>query len=135
MDCDDQPEEDVENTEDAGHEDDEEDSISRDDDEGSRQVVSIIKMLSNFLNELSFNLMVPQSTVQLIIKEYLTLSMEANKLMTRKVVNALNAEGVEQEIINKTSLPYFGVKLRKKLPIVTLRWLNVTLMWTTVALR
>ena len=35
----------------------------------------------------------------------------------------------------RTSWPYFGVKLRKKLPIVTLRWPNVTLMWTTVALR
>ena len=33
------------------------------------------------------------------------------------------------------SWPYFGVKLRKKLPIVALRWPNVTLMWTTDALR
>ena len=103
MDCDDQPEEDVENYEDAGHEDDDDDSIPRDDDEGSGHVVSIIKMLSNFLNELSFNLMVPQSTVQLIIKEYLTLSVEANKLMKRKVLNALHVEGVEPEIINKIS--------------------------------
>ena len=28
-----------------------------------------------------------------------------------------------------TSLPYFGVKLRKKLTIVTLSWPNVTLIY------
>ena len=31
-------------------------------------------------------------------------------------------------INNKNKLAYFGVKLRKKLPIVTLRFPNVTLM-------
>ena len=28
---------------------------------------------------------------------------------------------MSKKLVNKTSLPYFGVKLRKKLPIVTLR--------------
>ena len=48
---------------------------------------------------------------------------------------AIDFDFENNETCAKTSWPYFGVKLRKKLPIVTLRWPNVTLMWTTVALR
>ena len=51
---------------------------------------------------------------------FLTMAIQYNTMPMCALVNSKLCE-ICKATIDKTSWPYFGVKLRKKLPIVTLR--------------
>ena len=63
--------------------------------------VDITKMVANFYNNLAYQKMIPQSTIQIIIQEFLCLLKKSQEMKIKKLSKLLNDENVAQNIISK----------------------------------
>ena len=71
--------------------------ISNDDEEE----VNITKMVANFYNNLAYQKMIPQSTIQTIVEEFLSLLQKSKEIKLKKISKMLSDASLPANIISK----------------------------------
>ena len=71
------------------------------DEDTYEEEVNITKMVANFYNNLAYQKMIPQSTIQMIIQEFICLLKKSQEMKMKKISKMLSDENLAQNIISK----------------------------------
>ena len=81
--------------------DEEDNADSAQSEDAQDSFVNVMKNYADFLNRLAFQHMVAQSTIDIVVNEYLSLSIKTNEIKKKMVKEVLAGENISNAVVNR----------------------------------